>query len=87
MSAEHETLEYQSRELVEGIVKEWVKNAADTARAGSEHPAFTEAVNQMQHLYLAEPWLITETIFNALKLAGWTPPEGFIAVDYSEPTR
>ena len=80
--SEQETLEYQSHVLVEGLVKDWVKNAADTARTGSAHPAFDEAVNQMQHLYLAEPWLITNKIFAALKLSGWQPPEGFIALDY-----
>ena len=81
---ETETLEYQSHELVQGIVKDWVKTAADTARTGSAHPAFDEAVNQMQHLYLAEPWLITEKIFNAMKLAGWTPPQGSIEVTYQK---
>jgi len=82
--SESETLEYQSHVLVEGIVKDWVKNAADTARTGSGHPSFDEAVNQMQHLYLAEPWLITTKILNALKLSGWTAPEGSIQVDYSK---
>jgi hypothetical protein len=81
--SESETIEYQSHELVQGIVKDWVKNAADTARTGSGHPAFDEAINQMQHLYLAEPWLITEEIFNALKLSGWTAPGGSIEVDYT----
>ena len=81
---ELETLEYQSHKLVEGIVQDWVKNSADTARSGSGHPAFDEAVNQMQWLYLAEPWLITTKILDALKLSGWTAPEGNIAVTYSK---
>jgi hypothetical protein len=82
--SEQETLEYQSHELVQGIVKDWVKTAADTARTGSGQPAFDEAVNQMRHLHLAEPWLITSKIFDALKLAGWTAPQGSIEVDYTK---
>lgn len=83
MSKELETLEYQSHVLVQGIVKDWVKNAADTARTGAASPGFDEAVNRMQWLYLAEPWLVTSKILDALKLSGWTAPEGFIEVDYS----
>lgn len=84
MSKELETLEYQSHVLVQGIVKDWVKSAADTARTGSAIPDFVQAVNQMQWLYLAEPHLITSKILDALKLSGWTAPEGVIAVDYSK---
>ena len=84
MSSELETVEYQSHVLVQGIVKDWVKTAADATREASDELTAAEAIQRMQWLYLAEPWLITEKIFNALKLAGWTAPEGFIAVDYSK---
>jgi hypothetical protein len=83
--SELETLEHHSNELVQGIIKDWVRTAADTARIGSSGSEFDLAVDQMQHLYLAEPWLITDKIFAALKLSGWTAPEGSIEVDYSEP--
>ena len=83
MSSELETLEFQSQVLVEGLVKAWVKQAADATREGSGDITATEAIQRMQWLYLAEPWLITRKITDALKLAGWTAPEGFIAVDYS----
>jgi hypothetical protein len=86
MSSELETLEYQSHELVQGIVKDWVKNAADATREAADELTASEAIQRMQWLYLAEPWLITEKILNALKLSGWTAPEGSIAVDYSKPT-
>jgi hypothetical protein len=86
MGAEMETIEYQSHELVQGIVKDWVKRAADATREASDELTAAEAIQRMQWLYLAEPWLITEKIFNALKLSGWTPPAGSIAVDYSKPT-
>lgn len=83
MSSEIETIEYQSHELVQGIVKDWVKNAADATRDAADELTATQAVQRMQWLYLAEPWLITEKIFDSLKLSGWAPPEGFISVDYS----
>jgi len=84
MSTELETLEYQSHELVQGIVKDWVKAAADATRENAANLSAEEAIHRMQWLYLAEPWLITEKIFNALKLSGWTAPEGFMSVDHSK---
>ncbi|MFB8368535.1 hypothetical protein ACFC25_04135 [Pseudarthrobacter sp. NPDC055928] len=82
--SESETIEYQSSVLVEGIVKGWVRNAADATRENVAELTAYEAVQRMQHLYLAEPWLITTKILNALKLSGWTAPEGTIEVDYSK---
>lgn len=87
MTAELETLEYQSHELVQGIVKDWVKAAADATRENADNLTAAEAVQRMQWLYLAEPWLITEKIFNALKLSGWTAPEGFISIDHARGTQ
>jgi hypothetical protein len=87
MASEVETLEYQSHVLVEGMVKDWVKQAADATREGVSDLTASEAIQRMQWLYLAEPHLITKKILDALKLSGWTAPEGFIAVDYSAPTR
>lgn len=78
------TLEYQSHELVQGIVKDWVKDAADATREAADELTAAEAIQRMQWLYLAEPWLVTEKIFNALKLSGWTAPEGSIEVDYTK---
>jgi hypothetical protein len=80
---EQETLEYQSHVLVEGVVKEWVKQAAEATREGAGDLTASEAIQRMQWLYLAEPHLITKKILDALKLSGWTAPEGVIAVDYS----
>lgn len=82
--SEHETLEYQSHELVQGIVKDWVKAAADATRENADTLTAAEAVQRMQWLYLAEPHLITEKIFNALKLSGWTAPDGSIEVEYTK---
>jgi hypothetical protein len=82
--SELETLEYQSHELVQGILKDWVKTAADATREGGGELTGTEAVQRMQWLYLAEPWLIASKILDGLKLSGWTAPEGSIAVDYDK---
>lgn len=84
MASEVETLEYQSHVLVEGMVKEWVKQAADATREGAGELTASEAIQRMQWLYLAEPWLITDKIINALKLSGWIAPEGCIQVTYQK---
>jgi|GEM_PF-4680636 len=87
MTGEEETLEYQSNVLVQGIVKDWVALGAKIAHAGQgdlndRERGFHDGVKNMQWLQLAEPWLITDKIFNALKLSGWTPPQGSISVTY-----
>jgi len=81
---EQETLEYQSHVLVQGIIKDWVKQAADATREGAGDLTASEAIQRMQWLYLAEPWLITDKIVNALKLSGWIAPEGSIQVTYQK---
>lgn len=85
MSKELETLEYQSHVLVQGIVKDWVAEASNATRESADELTASEAIQRMQWLYLAEPHLITSKILGALKLSGWTAPEGFIEVDYSAP--
>lgn len=82
MAAEFETLELQSREMAEGMVREWVAAAAEATRDSQSDITAAEAIQRMQWLYLAEPHLIVKKILDALKLAGWTAPEGAIAVDY-----
>lgn len=87
MSSEQETLEYQSNVLVQGIIKDWVGLGAKLAHAGRGdindcERGFHDGVKNMQWSQLAEPWLITDKILNALKLAGWTAPEGSIEVTY-----
>ena len=84
MAAEFETLEFQSREMVECMVREWVAAAAEATRDSQSDISAAEAIQRMQWLYLAEPNLIVKKILDALKLAGWTAPEGAIAVDYAD---
>lgn len=85
--SESETLEYQSNVLVQGIIRDWVATGAKLAHAGQgdlndRERGFHDGVKNMQWSQLAEPWLITDKILNALKLAGWNPPEGTIQVTY-----
>jgi hypothetical protein len=65
-------------DTVASIIEDWVDIGYRTASAGTGklgcEPAQQEALDQIRHLQLAEPWLPAAQIMKALAIAGWTGP-------------
>lgn len=89
--AEPESLEYLSHEVATRVVSEWIHVNLQVMRAGTgtmteAERAVHKAINEIESLHLAEPHLLVSKLFEAMKLAGWTPPSGYVQVEYGEAT-
>lgn len=62
--------------IVDDLIGDYIRTAADTARAANgycddEAAGYAKAVDQMQHLYLSGHWYrLTPRILDALRRAG-----------------
>lgn len=85
-SPESLPIEFVHQSIVEDAINGWVETAYQTTLCGSLTPEAITALREMRWLHLAQPELIAGRILGLLKLAGWTPPEGEILIDYTETT-
>lgn len=84
--SERESHVYTSMSIIDGILEDWVNLALKYMNCGGDINDYEKGMKagakRMRWTHLNDHALVADRIVEALKLAGWTPPEGYVDVAY-----